>query len=214
MSTFLKKVFSFNDMKHSWLLLISMVWFIASFYIERNYDPTDQYIGWMGYGGGVLLAMVWSIFNYISHIRVNKMYQKHHSISAYVNQLTINKEERNELQAYLEDYANDLLNQGKTEKEANEAAIRAFQVQEFSSLSKNTSIFNLHAHYYLIGYTTIAVIVVLILNILTNTIYSTFTLIVIEYVCFAYGIGFALLFFLYKMFDVLLYRTLKIQNQQ
>ncbi|MCD4840189.1 hypothetical protein LRS37_15240 [Neobacillus sedimentimangrovi] len=60
----------------------------------------------------------------------------------------------------------DLVSHGETKEEATKKAIEQFKIKEFTSLSKNTMLFNLPAHYYLGGFTFVSVIVGLLLRVL------------------------------------------------
>ena len=57
-------------------------------------------------------------------------------------------------------------------------AINQFKVQEILSLSKDTMLFNLHAHYYLIGWAILAAIVDIIIWLLYGGVLSFVTVII------------------------------------
>ncbi|MPN44938.1 hypothetical protein SDC9_192505 [bioreactor metagenome] len=140
--------------------------------------------------------------NYIAHIKVNANYKKYDDIKTYVDNLVMSKDDKLELMAYLEDFAADLSSQGKTKAEAVQIAINQFRVQEFSSISKNNSVLNLPIHYYLLGYVLVDIVLVVVLALLTNTVFHVyFWLSAFEFTLAAYGVGFLGLFFLYKIFD-------------
>jgi hypothetical protein len=105
----------------------------------------------------------------------------------------------------LEDYIIVLVSQGKTREEAAKEAINQFNVIEFSSLSKNTMIFNLHAHYYYGGYACFALLGGLLL-ILIHANFPLLLLLVGGYTILAYRVGFIGLFFIYKLADIILYK--------
>lgn len=208
MNQFNKKIFSLKDIKYPWILVISFIHFGISFYIDRiqSNDPIWLIISyWIAF----LIAVLWGAINYIGHIRMNAIYKKQDDILAYVNQLAMSKDDKLELQTYLEDYVQDLIRQGKTKEDATREAINQFKVKEFLSLSKNTSIFNLHAHYYLIGWTIVLAITFILICILGLMIEST-TLIflIIEVSLFVYSLGLFGMFFVYKLLDALIYRKL------
>ena len=209
MKHFIKKAFSLKDIKYSWLLLVSVIIFAVTFYLDLYYIRAFvQMTALTGYGLAFFLAALWGALNYIGHIRINAMYQKNNDISAYVDQLALDDEEKMELQAYLEDYVQDQVSKGKAKEDAAKEAISQFKVKEFSSLSKNTMIFNLHAHYYLGGYAVLALLFFLIL-ILIHTVFSFLSLLVGAYTILVYGIGFTGLFFIYKLLDIILYKKFK-----
>lgn len=202
MKNILKKTFNLSDMKYSWLLLLSMVIFILSLYFEKLTSSITPLTQWVTYGSAFLSAVIWSVLNYIAHIKVNANYKKYDDIKTYVDNLVMSKDDKLELMAYLEDYATDLSSQGKTKAEAVQIAINQFRVQEFSSISKNNSVLNLPIHYYLIGYVLVDIALVIVLALLTNTVFhGYFWLSAFEFTLAAYGVGFLGLFFLYKVFD-------------
>lgn len=201
-----RKMFSLLDMKHVWLLLLTSVLFGLSNYMDRMYtnDPIWLHICyWISFA----IAVLWGALNYISHIRMNVIYQKQNDIQAYVEKLALNKEDKLELQHYLEDYTEDLMKHGKTKEEASKEAINQFKVKEILTMSKNTMLFDLHAHYYLIGWTFITVIA-FIFTWALELIFSfyPFITLTIESVFIAYGIGLFGMFFVYKLLDAFIQR--------
>ncbi|MBT2218015.1 hypothetical protein KK120_19625 [Virgibacillus dakarensis] len=211
MQLFTKKMFSLNDLKYGWLLLISIVTFTTTFYLDLYYEPSKvQIVALAGYGLAFIIATLWGAFNYIGHVRINVMYQKNNDIYSFVSQLTMSHEEKVELQAYLEDYIQDQVDHGKSKNEATKEAIEQFKIKEFNSLSKNTTLFNLHAHYYLGGFTFIAVIFGLITR-LFYLVSPTLFLMVIECTFYVYGVAFVGLFFTYKLIDVVLFKKFKMK---
>lgn len=204
MKNTLRKIFNLTDIKNSWLLIASMIIFLLSLYTEKVKGAIIPL-----YALAIVSAVIWGILNYINHIKVNANYKKFDNIETYVDNLVINKDEKLELKSYLEDFAADLISQGKTSKEAVQIAINQFRVQEFSSLSKNNSILNLPIHYYLIGYVLIDIALILILEFLRITILaSSFWLSAIEFMFIVYGVGLIGLFFLYKMLDTVISKKL------
>ncbi|EQB87722.1 hypothetical protein J2Z44_001353 [Clostridium punense] len=202
MKNILKKTFNLSDIKYSWLLLLSMAVFILSLYFEKISISITPLTQWVTYGSAFLSAVIWSVLNYIAHIKVNANYKKYDDIKTYVDNLVMSKNDKLELMAYLEDFAADLSSQGKTKAEAVQIAINQFRVQEFSSISKNNSVLNLPIHYYLIGYVLVDITLVIVLALLANTVFhGYFWLSAFEFTLASYGVGFLGLFFLYKIFD-------------
>ncbi|WFA07026.1 hypothetical protein [Bacillus sp. HSf4] len=204
-----KKMFSLNDIQFFWVLIASSILFAFSFYFDRIHSHDPFWIV-ICYYISFAIAVVWGAVNYISHIRMNAMYNKQNDIRAYVNQLAMNEEEKLELQTYLEDYVEDLISQGKTKDEAAAEAINQFKVKEFLSLSKSTSFFNLHAHHYLFGWSLILMTALFLLW-LFGIWLGVFPLmfLVIEATLFAYGFGFFGMFFVYKLVDAAIYKKFK-----
>lgn len=205
-----RKLFSLNDIKYSRILLFSIILCAVTFFIDRQYDFSDPFWVSFCYGISFAVAVVWGAVNYIGHVRVNVMYQKQTDIHSYVSQLAMNQDDRLELQNYLEDYAEDLMRQGRTEEEASREAIAQFKVKELMSLSKNTMIFDLHAHYYLIGWAILAISAFIIVGIIGFSLFPTSPLLIItESILFAYSGGFIALFLIYKLLDSLISSRLK-----
>ena len=206
MSHFLKKALMLSEIKYPWLIVLSALCFGSFYYVDRMYT-TDPFWLFLCYWFSFGLAVIWGALNYISHIHLNAMYQKQNDLHAYVNQLVMSADEKLELQTYLEDYVEDLVEQGMTKQEATNEAINQFKVKEFLSLSKNTSLFNLHAHYYLLGLAVITGIVGLIIWVVTAAMNeNTLITLMIEVTLFAYCIGLVGLFFVYKILDSVLYQ--------
>ncbi|MFD0871051.1 MULTISPECIES: permease prefix domain 1-containing protein [Paenibacillus] len=209
MSPQIRKLFSLCDVKYGWVLLGSSALFGISNYFDQTYinDPIWVHISyWFSFA----IAVLWGVLNYISHVRLNSMYKKQNDIQKYVNQLAMSEEDKLELQTYLEDYVQDLIQQGKTEDEAAREAINQFKVKEFLSLSKNTMFFNLSAHYYLIGWTTITVISIILAWLLETALFPDSLVIeAVENVLAAYSIGLLGMFFLYKLIDAAIYQKFK-----
>ncbi|WLD94685.1 hypothetical protein [Alkalihalobacillus sp. AL-G] len=210
MSPLMKKIFSLRDITYGWLLIVSILLFVVTVYVDLYNDPsTIQLYTLAGCLLAFFLAVLWGILNYIGHIRMNAMYQKYNDIQAFVNNLALDPDDQLELQTYLEDYASDLVDQGLNKHDAAKQAIQQFKVKEFTTLSKNTMLFNLHAHYYLWGYTCIAAIVTICLFLVTEMVFlSSLVLVVLETTIFLYGLGLCGMFFLYKLFDAMFYKKL------
>ncbi|MBZ2174289.1 hypothetical protein K8M07_03405 [Schnuerera sp. xch1] len=203
MKIFVKKVFDLSDIRYPWLLIISMLIFIFSLYNNKINPNIDIITELLTYGTAIVTAFVWSILNYIDHIKLSVIYRKNNDIETYVNSLVMKKEDKEDLKEYLNDFVKDLESEGKTEEEAIEIAIGQFQVKEFTSLSKNNGIFELPVHYYLIGYIIIFVAAIVIIGIFTNTILrDSFLLKAINFMFNLYSIGFIVVLFLYKLMDI------------
>lgn len=210
MSHLIPKVFSLSDMKYGWCLLLSMLLCVVSYYADRLINPEDQFWIAAGYTLSFAVAVVWGAINYIGHMRVNVKFQKHHDIEAYIQQLAMSQEDRLELQNYLEDYAKDLMGAGKSREDASREAISQFKVKELMSLSKNTTLFDLHAHYYLFGWTIFAIILFIVIGTAGYVWFpSSPHLLITLSILAAYGAGLSGTFFVYKVLDVLIYKKVK-----
>jgi drug/metabolite transporter (DMT)-like permease len=209
MKNMLRKIFNLSDIRYSWLLLISMGTFVLSLYNEKINPDIAPITQWLTYGFAILSAVIWSILNYIAHIKVSANYKKFDNIETYVDNLIMSKDEKLELKAYLEDFSADLLSQGKSKEDAVQTAINQFRIQEFTSLSKNSSVLNLPIHYYLIGYLLLDILIIIILTFITSIMLSSsFWLLAFEFMFILYGVGFLGLFFLYKMLDSVISKNL------
>lgn len=152
------------------------------------------------YGGAVALAIVWSIVNYIDHIKINVQFRKYDNIDAFVDNLVMNEQEKEDLKSYLDDFVEDLQQKGKNKEEAIKTAIAQFQIQEFTTLSKNNGVFELPAHYYLLGYFIIFAAAIVVIGLFTNTILgASFLLKAMNFTLNLYSIGLLCLLFLYKL---------------
>lgn len=205
-----KKIFYFSDIRYSWLLGISAMLFILSLYNNKVNPDINSTIEWVTYGSAIGCAFVWSILNYVDHIKINALYKEGNDIDAYVRSLAMNKEEKEDLKVYLNDFVTDLEANGKTKEEAIKEAIAQFQVQEFTSLSKNGGILELTTHYYLLGYAIVFIILNLIIQISLGTgILNSFWLHAISFTLILYAVSFLGLIFLYKLIDILVTKNLK-----
>lgn len=210
MKNLLRKIFSLKELKYAWLLLISAMLCIFTFYVDEHFNPSDQFWLSIAYFTSFALAAIWGGMNYVGHIRINSLYRKQKDIQAYVDQLALGREDKLELLNYLEDFAADLELQGKTKEEAATEAINQFKVKEFLSMSKHTSPFESHGHHYLLGYGSLSLAVVLILILIEKALNSfSLYLFILETVLAVYGICLIALRILYKILDKFIYRKLK-----
>lgn len=210
MTNLIRKIFSFGELKYGWLLLVSIVLCVVTFYADEHYDSGDQFWLSVSYFISFALAALWAGVNYVEHIRINSLYRKHGDIRAYVDQLAINAEDKLELRDYLEDYATDLEQQGRNRQEAVTEAINQFRVKEFLSMSKHTQPFESHSHHYLLGYSSLAIAATLLLVLFDYAFpsYSLYALI-LGTVLAVYGMCFIALLVLYRILDKFIYRKLK-----
>lgn len=210
MKLLMKKAFDLSDLRYPWLLLASMLLFVFSLYNNKMNPDISTAVEWLTYGTSIICAFVWSVLNYIDHIKINALYRKHNSTEAYVDSLTMKKQEKEDLKTYLDDFVKDLEANGKTKDEAVKIAISQFQVQEFTSLSKNSGILELPAHHYLIGYVLIFAAVAVILFIcLTNAAFKdVFLLHAIYFMLILYSVSFVGLLLFYKLLDLIVAKKL------
>ncbi|MBB6733812.1 hypothetical protein [Cohnella zeiphila] len=205
-----RKAFSLSDLRHGWLLALSVVVCGAFFWMDQRSASDDQFWLSVGYGVSFAVAVLWSAVNYISHIRLNAMYRQMNDIEAYVRQLAMSEEDRLELRNYLEDYAQDLTAQGRTKEQATAEAISQFKVKELLSLSKNTELFHLPAHYYLFGWTVLAWALLAALTIVGDLFEADGTgMVIAQTILAVYGAALAGLFFVYKVLDAAIHRKLQ-----
>lgn len=208
MNQSLRRIMSLQEIRYGWLLLLSFILFGFSFYNDRIIDPIDEWGSSIGYGISFAIAAFWGAINYISHIRMNAMYKKELDISIYVQQLEMSKEDQLELQTYLEDYVQDLIEQGFSKEDATKEAINQFKVKEI--LSKNTMLFNLHAHFYLIGWVAIFFIALILVWLTEHSLnIESNYLLLIEVPLFVYCLGISGVFLLYKVIDSIIYQKYK-----
>lgn len=198
----IKKIFDLSDIRYSWMLLVSMVLFLAALYNNKVNPDMGVNIEFLTYGTAIGCAFLWSIFNYVDHIKINAIYKKGDNIDAYVNSLVMNKSEKEDLRQYLYDFVKDLEASGKTTNEAVRTAIGQFQVNEFTSLTKNTGIFELPGHSYLIGYAVIFALGILLSLVMINTgLAAGFWINAVNFMLILYFVSFLSLLLLYKIID-------------
>lgn len=204
MNLFIKRMFNLSDIRYKWLLLASMILFVFSLYNNKINPDMGTAIEWLTYGSSIICAFIWSILNYVGHIKLNKIYRKNESIEAYVDSLAMKKQEKDDLKTYLDDFVKDLEANGKTKDEAMKTAIGQFQVQEFNSISKNSGILELPSHHYLLGYVLIFAAVIIFILCLVNTAFrDVFFLKAIYFMLILYSVAFIGLMFLYKLLDII-----------
>lgn len=186
-----------------------MIIFATTLYIDYKDHPSyTPFAILLCYGFAIVIAGMWSIINYINHIKIHAMYRKDHDLASFVERLAMDKDEKAELLAYMEDFKADLIEQGKSSEEAAKIALHHFTMQEFEKLAKDSTIFKLPAHYYLWGYTALLAVVFIFTLILVNLWTSPVIMVVIEATSFAYAFGFATVFFMYKVIDMMIYKKL------
>lgn len=197
----LKKIFNLTDIKYFWLLALSMVTFVISLYLNKILSGININEG-MIYSICFFIAILWSILNYISHLKINPMHKSYNTIESFVANLKMDKEEKAELTQYLNDFVDDLVEKGNTHDEAIKIAIRNFQVQEFSE--SNNSLFEMHVHYYLIGYGIILIGIIIVLQCLNMFFPNVFIILALNFTCGLYAFALFCLFFIYKFIDYLI----------
>lgn len=209
MKLWIKKIFNLSDIRYPWLLLLSMILFVFSLYNNKVNPDINVRLELLTYGTSIGCAFVWSVLNYVDHIKVNAIYKKSDNIDSYVNSLIMKKDEKEDLKQYLNDFVKDLESNGKTRDEAVRTAISQFQVSEFTSLSKNTGILELPSHYYLIGYVIIFALVMILTQVMISMgLGGRFWLYAINFILILYSLAFLGLLLLYKLIDTLVARKI------
>lgn len=209
MKLWIKKIFNLSDIRYPWLLLLSMILFVFSLYNNKVNPYISVGLEFLTYGTAIGSAFVWSILNYVDHIKVNAIYRKSDNIDSYVNSLIMKKDEKEDLKQYLNDFVKDLEANGKTKEDAVRTAISQFQVNEFTSLSKNTGIFELPSHYYLIGYVMIFILAIILIQVMISVgLGGRFWLFAINFMLGLYSLAFLGLLLLYKLIDTLVARKI------
>ncbi|SER28635.1 hypothetical protein SAMN04487944_102234 [Gracilibacillus ureilyticus] len=204
-----KKITSFSDIKFFWILLISITVFVITLFVDYYDNPAYTPVNALvGYGLAIMIGGLWAIFNYVGHMKINVLYRNSKDLSSFVERLTLNKDEKIELLTYMEDYVQNLVDQGKPMEEATSIAINQFKIKEFDQMSKDSAVFHLPAHHYLIGYAFLTGVLFVIWLAISNTITSSLYIIVMEATCFAYATGFIVAFFMYKLIDIMIYKKL------
>ncbi|MNN29718.1 hypothetical protein D3C81_1433350 [compost metagenome] len=209
MKLWIRKAFNLTDIRYPWLLVFSMILFVFALYNNKVNPDINVGIELLTYGTAIGCAFVWSVINYVDHIKVNAIYKKSDNIDSYVNSLIMKKEEKEDLKQYLKDFVKDLEENGKTKEEATKTAINQFQVNEFTSLSKNTGVFELPGHYYLIGYAVIFALAMILTQVMIGIGFGgRFWLYAINFMLALYSFAFLGLLLLYKLIDTLVARKI------
>lgn len=173
-----------------------------SFYRDRASGAEDPQWLAAGYAISFGLALVWSLLNYVSRIRLNNLYRKHSGIEAYVDQLAMSEDDKLELRNYLEDFAQDLASQGRTQQEAEAEALSHFRIKEWMSASDRSSLFSFQSHSYLWIWAAGAYVLAVVLAIadIVFKLDTVWTLIVTTLLA-AYGTAWIALVYVYKLAD-------------
>jgi hypothetical protein len=209
MKLWIKKIFNLSDIRYPWLLLLSMMLFVFSLYNNKVNPDISVRLEFLTYGTAIGCAFIWSVLNYVDHIKVNAIYKRSDNIDSYVNSLIMKKDEKEDLKQYLNDFVKDLEANGKTRDEAVKTAINQFQVNEFTSLSKNTGILDLPGHYYLIGYVIIFALAMILTQVMISIgLGGRFWLYAINFMLALYSLAFLGLLLLYKLIDTLVARKI------
>ena len=196
----IKRIFNLIDIKYPWLLLISMLAFIIALCFNRIYPDAFTRIEIVVYSAVFLIALLWSILNYVGHLQISAIYKKHDNIEAFIKKLTMSKEEKAELTEYLNDFIKDLEENGNTHEEAVKTAISHFQVKEFTQSEGN--IFETPIHYYLLGYVSIFVELIIVIQCIDLIISLPFIILAVSFMLMLFSVAFICLFFIYKLIDV------------
>lgn len=208
MNKLLNEIFNFKGIHFSFLLAVSALAMIGSLYYNTLHPTANNAALWLMYGSSMAIAFIWSIINYVSHIKINSIYRRKDSVDSYVNTLSVNKAEKDELKTYLNDFVEDLMRNGKSKKEAVQYAISQFQVEEFNSLSKESNYLWISSHIYLIGYAIVSLMLSAIMFII-DVVLPSFWFSAVGWISLMYSIGFAFLMFIYYFANKIILKTMK-----
>lgn len=198
----IQKVFRLRDIKYPWLLFLAMLAFVMALCFNRYYPETFTRIELVIYGAVFLIILLWSILNYVAHVKINAIYKKYDNIDTFVKRLAMSKEEKSELSEYLNDFVRDLEENGNTHEEAVKTAISNFQVQEFTQSHNN--IFETPAHYYLFGYVSIFVGLIVIIQCVDLIVSLPFIILAVSFMLMLFSVVFVCLFLIYRLIDVMI----------
>ncbi|KPU42824.1 hypothetical protein OXPF_35870 [Oxobacter pfennigii] len=198
----IKKIYSLTDIKYPWLLLISMLGFILALYFNRAYPYAFTRIEIVIYGAVFLVALLWSILNYVGHLKISAIYKRHDNIEVFIRGLTMNNEEKADLTEYINDFVKDLEENGSTHEEAVRTAISHFQVKEFTQWQGN--IFETPIHYYLLGYVSIFAGLIIVIQCIDLIVSLPFIILAVSFMLMLFSAAFICLFFIYKLMDVMI----------
>jgi hypothetical protein len=179
-----------------------MLAFITALCFNRFYPDAFTRVEIVIYGAVFLVALLWSVLNYAGHLKISAIYKRHDSIEAFIKSLIMSKEEKAELLAYLNDFVKDLEENGNTHAKAVKTAISNFQVKEFTE--SESKIFETPTHYYLLGYTSIFVALVVIIQCINLIVSLPFIVLALCFTLGLFAVAFVCLFFVYKLIDVMI----------
>lgn len=194
-------MYRLSDIKYPWLLILAMLAFVTALCFNRFYPDAFTRIEVVIYGAVFLIALLWSILNYVGHLKINAIYKRYDQVDAFIKSLTMSKGEKAELAEYLDDFVRDLVENGSTHAEAVKTAISNFQVQEFTK--SQSHIFETPTHYYLLGYASIFIGLIIIIQCVNFIVSLPFIIIAASFMLTLFCVAFVCLFFLYKLIDVM-----------
>ncbi|MGF7029159.1 hypothetical protein J2T17_000064 [Paenibacillus mucilaginosus] len=209
MDNLLRKIFSLRELRYGFLLCFSIVICVVTFYIDEKMNPSDQMWLSISYYISFTIAAIWCGTNYFAQIRMNQFFRRQNDIGAYINQLALSGEDKLELQNYLEDYATDLEQHGRTREEAAKEAIDQFRVREFLSMSKHSKLFETHGHHYLLGYAALMLSGALVLALIDRLSSPSIFFKIFISVLSVYGVSFLIVYVMYKVLDQFIYEKIK-----
>jgi len=198
----LKQLYRFSDIKYPWLLSLSIVAFVSSLYFNRSYPDSFTRIEIIVYSVVILIAILWSILNYMGNLKVNAIYKKYDDIEAFTKELSMSNEEKSDFLEYITDFVKDLEQNGSTHEEAVKIAISNFQVQEFAESTSN--IFVKSTHSYLLGCVSVFVGLVIIIQLVDMIVSLPFIIMAVSFTLALFSIAFISLFCIYKFIDLII----------
>lgn len=197
--------FSIKQISFKLVLIISALLFFICYYLDSVIDPSKtESVFVVGYMFAIMLAAFWSILNYIDHLRINPLYKAYHSIDEFINDLSVSRDEKNEIETMMIDYVSDQKKLGKDEDQAIREIIQQFKRGELTE----KDIFFVHVHKYLLGLGLILLLItgfIYLLGVLSPLFQNKF-FIVLEITTLCFALGFYLSFFMYNILNKILIR--------
>lgn len=205
--TCIKKCFRFQEIKYPWVLLVSMILFVAMLFVNRLFPQDFAKIENIAYGIVCLTALLWALLNYHAHLKAYALCGGHNSVEGFLEQLCLSREEKEELAEYLNDFVSDLESSGNTHAQAVSQAIGQFQVKEF--IQGNA--LQTGSQYYLLGYGLLFTVISFIIEVLKLLFPLPFFLSAFSFMFVCFGVGLIGLFFVYKLTDILLKNRMQLK---
>lgn len=205
--TCIKKCFRFQEIKYPWVLLVSMILFVAMLFVNRLFPQDFAKIENVAYGIVCLTALLWALLNYHAHLKAYALCGEHNSVEGFLEQLCLSREEKEELAEYLNDFVSDLESSGNTHAQAVSQAIGQFQVKEF--IQGNA--LQTGSQYYLLGYRLLFTVISFIIEVLKLLFPLPFFLSAFSFMFVCFGVGLIGLFFVYKLTDMLLKKRMQLK---
>lgn len=194
----------YQELRYRKVLWLSILLFYTSLVADMFINPSkNDSLCLFGYIIAILLAALWSILNYIDHLRINPLYKEYTTITEFIKALSLPKEEKLEIQQMMVDYVTDQVSQNVDELTATKTIIQQFKTSE---LENEQHFFYFHTNHYLLKLATGMTISAVLLYLVKDYVLPTDTLLLtgLTGTLFCYGIGLYLAYLMYQLLNKIL----------